>query len=582
MVERIKIILERCRRANIKVSNSKLEWGKEILFAGYKIGQNGVSPDPEKVVGLKKFPRPQNIAELRSFLGLANHLCHFVPDVAALTVKLRELLRKKNAFVWRPCDQAEFEKLKENMCSDMLVQPFDPALKTVLLTDASRTNGVGFALVQFDKDNMKVIERNSMGLNDAHRNYATIELECLAIQWAVQKCAYYLRGMPHFTCITDHKPLVGVFKKPLQDIENSRLARLREKLVDFSFDVVWKEGKTHLIADALSRAPVSPPQIEGEEVLTHNIEASNPTTCWSTDIAKKDPVYQALVTKWKNGECIQLDKPFSAFAGMWDRISLIDNLLVLDNKRLIVPHAARKEILLALHAPHTGVNKTRTNAREMFFWPGMSNDIAIMTESCTQCQSMLPLQAHEPLASAPCTFPMEEVGIDLFELAGQTWLVMVDNFSGYPFAKQLRGSATTEVVWNSLHDWFLEVGFPTRIRSDNGPQFHDKFHTLCQQNKIHFLPSSAYHAESNGLAEASVKSMKSLLSKCQASGEDFRMALLEWRNCPKLNAPSPAQSFFGRRLKGTILFCLQKWDRMRKVASCRSINMTKELSHCAH
>ena len=55
---------------------------------------------------------------------------------------------------------------------------------------------------------------------------------------------------------TDHKPPHGVFQKDIFDLASPRLQRLREKVAMFSFDVRWVPGKTHLIADALSRAPL--------------------------------------------------------------------------------------------------------------------------------------------------------------------------------------------------------------------------------------------------------------------------------------------------------------------------------------
>jgi hypothetical protein len=65
--------------------------------------------------------------------------------------------------------------------------------------------------------------------------------------------------MDHFTVVTDHKPLKGVFAKDLSVIENARLRRYRERLTGYNFDLSWREGKTNHIADALSRAPVFPP-----------------------------------------------------------------------------------------------------------------------------------------------------------------------------------------------------------------------------------------------------------------------------------------------------------------------------------
>ena len=87
------------------------------------------------------------------------------------------------------------------------------------------------------------------------RHTKTIELECLAIKYAILKCSYYLKGHPGFQVITDHRPLEGIFKKEIFEVEIMRLQRIREKLAAYTFKVTWVKGKNHLIADALSRAP---------------------------------------------------------------------------------------------------------------------------------------------------------------------------------------------------------------------------------------------------------------------------------------------------------------------------------------
>ena len=50
-----------------------------------------------------------------------------------------------------------------------------------------------------------------------------MQLEGLAIQLGILKCLYNLLGMPEFTVVTDHRSLVGIFKKNMGDIDNPRL-----------------------------------------------------------------------------------------------------------------------------------------------------------------------------------------------------------------------------------------------------------------------------------------------------------------------------------------------------------------------
>merc|ERR1712208_79935 len=57
---------------------------------------------------------------------------------------------------------------------------------------------------------------------------------------------------------------------------------------------------------------------------------------------------------------------------------------------------------------------------------------------------------------------------------------------------------------------------------------------------------------SNGLSESAVKQMKFLLEKVGEDFNKFSSSLLEFRNTPNLSGKSPAQMFFGRRLRGKL------------------------------
>ena len=106
----------------------------------------------------------------------------------------------------------------------------------MLLSDASWLNGLGYALLQQEANNtLWLITCGSCSLNDTQNIYATIELECLAIQYDISKCCFYLQGLPNFDIITDHKPLLGIFEKHIFEVENPCLQWLREKNASFQF-----------------------------------------------------------------------------------------------------------------------------------------------------------------------------------------------------------------------------------------------------------------------------------------------------------------------------------------------------------
>jgi hypothetical protein len=110
-------------------------------------------------------------------------------------------------------------------CNLVLIN-FDPSKQTILLTDASRLKGLGFALVHTEvvngKERIRLVTCGSRSLNPAEKSYAVVELDALAIKYAVEKCRYYLLGMQKFTVRTDHRPLLGIWGKQIDEIGNAR------------------------------------------------------------------------------------------------------------------------------------------------------------------------------------------------------------------------------------------------------------------------------------------------------------------------------------------------------------------------
>ena len=356
-----------------------------------------------------------------------------------------------------------------------------------------------------------------------------------------------------FTVLTDHRPLLGVFRKPLAEIENARLLRFREKLTDFSFEIDYVPGKSHLIADALSRAPIFEPP-EAEEISVNaalsSQLASDPSLQQFYDAAVDDPSYSAVVKALIDGKSpavLPPSHPARTFKSIWNDLSVKDEiLLIYHDSRLVVPSSCRKKVLSNLHASHSGISKTRQLARNLYYWPGMSAAIQIMIENCEECQTLRPSQSDEIIFHPPAEEPMHSCSADLFECKGHHYLAMVDRYSYFIWVKELRRLGTDAVI-SALEGWFKDLGYPFIMISDGGPQFREEFKEFCRNNFIIHSPSSAYNPRSNGLAESAVKAAKYLLLK-SATFAEFEERLFAWRNTPTSGSTfSPAEKFYNRR-----------------------------------
>ena len=91
----------------------------------------------------------------------------FIPDLAHMNSPLRPLMKRDAAWTWLQGHEEAFMKTKELLTSTSLVKPFDETKETLMLTDASRLYGLGFALIQNHKTAIA-----SPSLNVAHAHSA--------------------------------------------------------------------------------------------------------------------------------------------------------------------------------------------------------------------------------------------------------------------------------------------------------------------------------------------------------------------------------------------------------------------------
>jgi hypothetical protein len=254
LLQRTRALFDRCKLNNVTLNDSKtIMFAEKVEFSGYVISKTGFSICPDIILGITDFPTPTSLTELRSFFGLVNQLSQFSTNISRALEPLRPLLSTKNVFNWTSDHDAAFRKAKQLLTSPSSLVPFDPSRETRLSTDASRLNGLGFTLEQLVDDHWRLVTAGSRFISETESRYAMIELEALAVYWAMNKNKLYLLGLPSFELRIDHMPLIPILNKmSVYDIQNPRLQRLKAKLLPYSFKAVWVKGKEHFAADALS------------------------------------------------------------------------------------------------------------------------------------------------------------------------------------------------------------------------------------------------------------------------------------------------------------------------------------------
>lgn len=247
---KLREVFLRIQEANLRLQPDKCEFlRKEITFLGHRITDQGIKPDQNKIKTVKDYPRPTKVKEVQSFLGLANYYRRFIKDFASISKPLTELTKKNTEFKWTDAHELAFETLKLKLISEPILQYPDFNQPFILTTDAS-SYAISGILSQGVIPNDLPISYASRTLNSAEINYPTIEKELLAIVWSVKHFRPYLYGRK-FTIVTDHKPLIYLFR--VKD-PGSRLIKFRLKLEEYDYTIVHKPGKHNTNADALSRA----------------------------------------------------------------------------------------------------------------------------------------------------------------------------------------------------------------------------------------------------------------------------------------------------------------------------------------
>ncbi|KAG1959630.1 hypothetical protein F2P79_005884 [Pimephales promelas] len=261
-------VLRRLQEAGLRLKRSKCSFmEKEVTFLGHKVDETGLHPVPEKVTALQNAPAPKNVTELKAYLGLLNYYNKFLPNLSTILAPVHKLLRKDEKWNWEGEQEAAFAQSKEMINSVQVLVHYDPQKDVILSCDAS-PYGLGAVLSHKMPDGSeRPIGFMSRTLNQAERNYSQLDKEGLAIMFGLQRFHKYLYGRK-FTIVTDHKPLLSLFNelKAVPQMSSPRIQRWAVTLRAYEYNIIYKPGKDHGNADALSRLPLSTePDMEQEE-----------------------------------------------------------------------------------------------------------------------------------------------------------------------------------------------------------------------------------------------------------------------------------------------------------------------------
>ena len=522
----------------------------QITFFGTVYDKDGAHPDPSKVEAIMQLSAPENRQQLQEFLGMATYLSPFVPNLAANTADLRELLKKDVDFTWSASHQLAFDKVKSLICKETTLSYFDPSKKSVIQVDASQ-KGIGAVLLQDGKP----IAFASKSLSETEKRYANIERELLAVVFGCERFHTYVYGAK-FQVDSDHKPLEMITQKSLRSAP-PRLQRMLLRLQPYDMDVCYRPGKQVLISDALSRQPAPQDDHIDLDVQVHFVQFSPEKLSLIQNETAKDEVLSALkeiiVQGWP-AKMKDLPKDLHPYWSFRDELAVEDGL-VLKGERIVIPPSVQDYILGKLHEGHQGAEKTKLRARDCVFWLDINKDIEERTRTCATCQEHRRSQQKEPLIQHEVpTRPWQVLGTDLFFFDGDTYLIIADYYLKFFFVRKMPTQCTSQAVVNSTKEIFSEQGVPEKVISDNGRHYDSAvYRAFASTWGFSHVTSSPHYPQSNGFIERTIQSVKNTLKKAKASGKDAHMAMMCMRATPlDHDIPSPGEMLFNRKLRANL------------------------------
>lgn len=453
-------IFNALRGANLKLNPEKCKFAEaEVLYLGHVVSKEGIKVDQNLTSAVRDFPRPQDVQQVRSFLGLANYYRKFIQNFAKVVEPITKLTRKNVPFLWSRDQESAFTVIKEKLTSaPTLAMPNFKEGNFVVQTDASDV-ALGAVLSNQVGGEERPVSFKSRLLNKHERNYSVNEKECLAIMWALEEFRPYVLGRK-FLLETDSSALVWLQRK---DDPNRKFKRWIMDLQEYDFDIRHRKGELNGNADALSRCP-----------KLNNIE----------HVEEKE----MKMSRAKRFELIRRVHEVSGHAGVSPTMQLIQVKCKWPGME-----GECKEVISQCESC---MRHKRATEKLPFIYPSIEYPF-----------QRLSLDLIGPLPES--------------NMNNKFIFVAIDNLTRWIEAVAIPNKNASTVAWILYRDVLVRHGAPQVIYSDQGKEFVNKiFDQLANINGIKLSNSVAHHPQSNGLVERAnqtlIRKLKAMLTDAEA------------------------------------------------------------------
>ncbi|CAK1589624.1 unnamed protein product [Parnassius mnemosyne] len=519
---------------------------EEIDFLGFRVNGKGIRPGPP----------PQNVHELRRFIGLTSFFRRFVQNFALIARPLTDLLKASFEWTWTHEHIKAFETLKKKLVERPLLALYDPNLETELHTDASK-QGIAGILMQMGRDGLlRPVAYYSRKTTTEEQRLHSFELETLAVINSLNRFRVYLLGIK-FKIVTDCNVLRTTLTK--RDLI-PRIARWWVRFQEYDCNIEYRAGSRMTHVDALSRSPVNEPSIEDESRVIDVLQID--VKDWIATVQSNDDEIKGIKEVLQDSRTKSVADIYKNYQLKGDHVyRIVDNSI-----RWVVPRPVRWQVLRMNHdeVGHFGFDKTISRLQGMFWFPKMRRFTKKYVTSCLECaHHKAPGGRKEgmlhpiPKIEVPFhTLHADHLGPFVRSRRGNTYiLVIVDAFTKFINIKPVRDTKSTTAI-KIFREHFSYFGVPSRLITDRGTCFTSaKFKSFTRSLVLKHILNAVATPRANGQVERYNRTISDALStKCHGKNDntwdeyiaDIQLGMNTTVN--RATGKSPSELLFGYKL----------------------------------
>ena len=106
-------VFHRLEKAGLRLRKDRCVYmAPSVTYLGHKIDEEGLHPITEKVKAINASPPPQNVHQLKAYIGLLNYYGKFIPNLSTRLAPLYTLLKADQQWKWTKTEATAFQNSK--------------------------------------------------------------------------------------------------------------------------------------------------------------------------------------------------------------------------------------------------------------------------------------------------------------------------------------------------------------------------------------------------------------------------------------------------------------------------------------